>query len=170
MSDLFDRAQGEVNCSKDLSPTAEPLDRSAAVRSKILQKLQDEVEKAVLNQLEGEKEEQKYTKDQEKKVEDEVSLKSGPAAPAELQKFPVMTLGSSVEATKGLKAFIGLSDDKTLSQLLEQGIGAMQDEVIEHGSLQDLENFFYVCYGVAQHEGHMPAHVLHDIELSLIHI
>ena len=58
--------------------------------------------------LEGEKEEQKYTKDQ----------------------------GSSVEATKGLKAFIGLSDDKSLSQLLEKGTGAMQDECIRHGSLQ----------------------------------
>ena len=72
--------------------------------------------------------------------------------------------GKSTEATKGLKAFVGLNDDKILSKLLAQGVQAMQDEFIQHGSLQDLENFYYVCYGIAQLECDMPAHVKDDIK------
>ena len=75
-----------------------------------------------------------------------------------------LTYGESTEATKGLKAFVGLNDDKILSKLLAQGVQAMQDEFIQHGSLQDLENFYYVCYGIAQLECDMPAHVKDDIK------
>jgi len=149
MSDLFDRAQGEVNCLKCLS---DALHEHSENEKDLRDELKEHLKGAVRAQLIG-----------EMKKENEI------AAPAKLRTFPEMTLGSSVEATKGLRPFIGLRDDKTLSKLLEQDIGAMQDEVKNHGSLQDLENFFYVCYGVAQHKDHMPAHVLDDIKSGKYH-
>ena len=74
-----------------------------------------------------------------------------------------LTFGDAKEATKGLKAFTGVNDDKELGKLLHQGVRALQDEFIQNGSLQDLENFYYICYGIAQHETDMPAHVKDDI-------
>ena len=70
-----------------------------------------------------------------------------------------------------MKDFIGLSDDQLFhqigpsdDQLLHQGVRAMQNEFIQHGSLQDLENFYYICHGIAQHKPDMPAHVKDDID------
>ena len=77
--------------------------------------------------------------------------------------FPKLTFGEAEDATKGLNAFIGLSDEDH-GKLLPQGIRAIQDEFIQHGSLQDLENFYYVCYGIAEHDPDMPAHVKDDIK------
>ena len=84
-------------------------------------------------------------------------------APAALIPRHQLTFGDAKEATKGLKAFTGLNDDKELGKLLHQGVRALQDEFIQNGSLQDLENFYYICYGIAQHETDMPAHVKDDI-------
>ena len=89
-------------------------------------------------------------------------------SPAALSKprknFPNLTFGAAEEATKGLEAFIGLSNNKVFSDLLYQGVKAVQKEFIQHGSLQDLENFYYICYGIAQLESDMPAHVKDDIK------
>ena len=85
------------------------------------------------------------------------------SAPAALSQQHQLTFGAAKEATKGLKAFTGLNDDKELGKLLHQGVRALQDEFIQNGSLQDLENFYYICYGIAQHETYMPAHVKDDI-------
>ena len=86
------------------------------------------------------------------------------SAPAALSPPQQLTFGEDVEATRGLKAFIGLNDDKELGKLLHQGVRALQDEFIQNGSLQDLENCYYICYGIAQHEPQMPAHVNDDIK------
>ena len=51
-----------------------------------------------------------------------------------------------------------------VGRLLHQGVRAMQKEFIQHGSLQDLENFYYICHGIAQHKPDMPAHVKDDID------
>ena len=96
---------------------------------------------------------------------------TSPLTPASLdpKRFPPLVFGGSEEAAKGLLVFIGLNDDMLLGQLLEQGVGAIQTEFEDHGSLQDLENFHYVCYGVAQNQSDMPAHVKDDIEKGTYH-
>ena len=101
----------------------------------------------------------------EKRMKDGSSCICGQHKEVPSKEIPKeLTYGKPTEATKGLKAFVGLNDDKILSKLLAQGVQAMQDEFIQHGSLQDLENFYYVCYGIAQLECDMPAHVKDDIK------
>ena len=102
----------------------------------------------------------------EKRMKDGSSCICGQHKEVPSKEIPKeLTYGKPTEATKGLKAFVGLNDDKILSKLLAQGVQAMQDEFIQHGSLQDLENFYYVCYGIAQLECDMPAHVKDDIKM-----
>ena len=83
--------------------------------------------------------------------------------------IPKLCFGGSEEAAKGLKVFCGLQDDSVLASLLGDGKSSMQAEFEAHGSLQDLENFFYVCYGVAQNQNDMPAHVKDDIRKGTYH-
>ena len=80
----------------------------------------------------------------------------GDRAPDVLSHF---ICGNSYEAATELEAFIGLSDEDG-----RLGVRALQDEFIQYGSLQDLENFHYICYGIALHEPDMPAHVKDDIK------
>ena len=80
------------------------------------------------------------------------------------RRYNKLTYGESQEAARGLKEFIGLNQDNVLSKLLREGVKAIQDEFILYGSLQDLENLYYVCYGIAQFEPDMPMHVRNDIK------
>ena len=89
-------------------------------------------------------------------------------APAALipRHRPKAICGNSYEAATELEAFIGLSDEdgRLGVRALQMGVRALQDEFIQYGSLQDLENFYYICYGIARHEPDMPAHVKDDIK------
>ena len=78
---------------------------------------------------------------------------------------PKLTLGAADEATVGLKSFIGLEDDKVLGENLKDGLRVIQEEFIKYGSLQDLENFYYIRYGTCLDEQVMPKHVKDDIQM-----
>ena len=49
------------------------------------------------------------------------------------------TFGKTHEAAQGLKAFVGLINDRILGELVGRGTDALQDEIIQWGSLQDME-------------------------------
>ena len=121
----------------------------------------------------------------EKRMKDGSSCICGQHKEVPSKEIPKeLTYGEPTEATQGLKDFIGLSDDRPkaicgnsheAATELEAFIGlsdedgrlgvrALQDEFIQYGSLQDLENFYYICYGIARHEPDMPAHVKDDIK------
>ena len=56
------------------------------------------------------------------------------------------TFGHSVEAAQGLSRFVML-DDKDKSRSLARGCEALQAEFVKYGSIQDMENYFYIRYG-----------------------
>ena len=149
ISDIFDRAQGDLLIQSAIQSDA---DR------------QDLLKNAVLAQFRAMN---TKTNEQGREVND---ARPGLAASATLSEgFECMKFGDSKEATKGLRSFIGLENDIQMGKLLKKGIQAIQEEFVFNGSLQDLENFFYICYGVAQYKEHMPAHVLDDIDRGKYH-
>ena len=91
------------------------------------------------------------------------TLASTPRTPAARK----MILGQSEEAAQGLKPFIGLTDKDLEGD--DKAISNMQDEFIRNGSLQDLQNFYYVCYGHGQNQNDMPDHVKDDIKRGTYH-
>ena len=69
------------------------------------------------------------------------------SAPVASQQCPFKaTFGRSAEAARGLSRFVML-DDKDKSRSLARGYESLQSEFVKYGSIQDMENFFYIRYG-----------------------
>jgi len=72
------------------------------------------------------------------------SLSIPPEAPP--QVLFKATFGKSEEAARGLSRFVML-DDTDKSRSLARGCEALQSEFVKYGSIQDMENYFYIRYG-----------------------
>ena len=53
--------------------------------------------------------------------------------------------------------------------LLDRKLHAVQEEFVESGSLQDLQNFYYVCYGKGRSLEDIPDHAKDDIQKGSYH-
>ena len=149
----------------DFKMCSQEKDKDEVLEEAVLSQLEREIEKAMGKQL--------PTGEHDTVPAPSPAVLTSTTAPAATSTLkpqpPSLVFGGSEEAAQGLYSFIGLEDKELLARLLGRGIEAMQDEFILNGSLQDLENFFYVRYGIAQNQADMPAHFKDDLQKGKYH-